>query len=158
MLDKKGFFDCNGATLKIFGLSSKEQFVARHPSELSPPKQPDGQESLPAANERIETAFRQGSNFFEWTHKRANGTVFPATVLLSRLELHGKQVLQAVVRDITKQKKAEEELKKINQELKSKVEELERFNQLIVDRELKMVELKKRIKELESVKRQKSEE
>lgn len=149
MLDKKGFFDCNKATLQIFGLSSKEQFIKKHPSELSPPKQPDGKDSLTAANERIETAYKKGSNFFEWMHKRADGTVFPATVLLSRLELHGKYVLQAVVRDITEQKKAEEELKNLNQVLKSKVEQLERFNKLAVGRELKMIELKKRIKVLE---------
>jgi len=47
-----------------------------------------------------------------------------------------------VFRDVTEQKKAEEELKK-------KIDELERFDKVTVDRELKMIELKKRIEELE---------
>jgi hypothetical protein len=37
-------------------------------------------------------------------------------------------------------------------ELREKIKELERFNRLMVDRELKMVELKQRIKEMEGKK------
>ena len=49
----------------------------------------------------------------------------------------------ATLNDITKIKKAE-------RELKARMDELERWHKLTVDRELKMVELKKRIKELET--------
>jgi len=52
-------------------------------------------------------------------------------------------------RDITDSKQAEDERKKMNGELHAKVDELERFSRLTVGRELKMIELKKRIKELE---------
>lgn len=43
----------------------------------------------------------------------------------------------------------EERVKERTKELEEKVGELERFNKLVVDRELKMAELKERIKELE---------
>jgi PAS domain S-box-containing protein len=59
----------------------------------------------------IEKAMKEGSNFFEWTHKRYKGEDFPATVLLSRVELKGRKFLQATVRDISKEKKAQEEIK-----------------------------------------------
>jgi len=59
------------------------------------------------------------------------------------LRKEGKVVgVVAIIRDITERKKIEEELKKRN-------EDLEKFNRIAVGRELQMVELKKRIKELE---------
>ena len=59
----------------------------------------------------IMKAMKEGSNFFEWTHNRLNGENFSATVLLSRINLKGKEALQATVRDITKQKEAEEDIR-----------------------------------------------
>lgn len=113
LLDEKGFFDCNESTLRVFGLSSKEEFIAKHPSQFSPPKQPDGVDSYPAAMKHIEKAFREGGDFFEWMHMRGDGSVFPANVLLSRFELKGRMVLQAVVRDVTDIKKHTERLARI---------------------------------------------
>ena len=43
--DENGFLDCNEATLKVYGLSSREEFVGKRPDEFSPPRQPDGTES-----------------------------------------------------------------------------------------------------------------
>ena len=54
-------------------------------------------------------ALDKGSHFFEWMHKRADGTEFPATVWLSRLETGDRRTLQGTVRDITESKRAEEE-------------------------------------------------
>ncbi len=110
MLDEKGFFDCNNATLHMFGFSEKEDFTRVHPADISPPYQPDGTDSLTAANKKIAEAFRKGTNFFEWLHRRKNGEDFPAEVLLTAFPLRGKQVLQATVRDITERKRAEEAL------------------------------------------------
>jgi signal transduction histidine kinase/DNA-binding response OmpR family regulator len=55
-------------------------------------------------------AMAEGSHFFEWKHKRIDGSEFHATVLLTRLELEGKQLLQATVRDISEEKRAAEAL------------------------------------------------
>jgi len=52
-------------------------------------------------------------------------------------------------RDITDEKLIEEERQKSEAEMKQKNEELEIFNKMTVNRELKMVELKEKIKELE---------
>ena len=56
-------------------------------------------------------AMRDGSHFFEWTHRRIDGSEFPATVLLTRMEIEGQVLLQATVRDITEQKRAAEALR-----------------------------------------------
>ncbi len=108
LLDDRGFFNCNPATLELFGCPDVESFSTLHPSELSPPTQPDGQPSDLAAQQKIEQAFRDGSNFFEWVHWRFdNHHEFPAEVLLTAMKLGERGVLQAVVRDITQRKLAE---------------------------------------------------
>jgi len=119
MLDSKGFFDCNNATLRIFGCPSKDQFLNRHPSEWSPAKQPCGTDSMSLTNERINTAFKDGINQFEWMHKRMDGFEFPAEVLLTAMKLDGKDVLQATVRDITERRKAEAKIKSLSRTLKA---------------------------------------
>ena len=59
----------------------------------------------------IETAMREGSHFFEWTHRRLDGADFPANVLITRIEIAGQAFIQATVRDITAQKQAEDALR-----------------------------------------------
>ena len=110
--DQTGFFDCNQAALAIFGCTTREDIYSLHPADLSPPVQPCGTDSKTLANQRDATAMEKGVNHFEWVHKRVDtGEIFPADVLLSAMELDGKTVIQAVVRNITERKRAEEQLR-----------------------------------------------
>ena len=118
LLDSGKFLDCNEAALRAFGYSTRGELLGRHPGEVSPALQPDGRESLVVADENIATAFRDGRSFFEWLHMRADGTVFPADVLLTPLDYQGRKVLQATVRDITPRKIAETEIAEKNTELR----------------------------------------
>jgi PAS domain S-box-containing protein len=94
----------------MFGCASREKFCSKHPADVSPPTQPDGTDSLTRANQGIAAALKKGTDRFEWMHQRVDtGETFPAEVLLSAMELDGKPVLQAVVRDITVRKQNEAE-------------------------------------------------
>jgi len=105
------FTSGNPATVEMFATKDEAEFISLGPCEVSPEIQPDGRRSAEKAREMIETAIREGSHFFEWTHRRFGGDEFPATVLLTRVEIDGQMLLQATVRDITAQKRAEEQLR-----------------------------------------------
>ena len=108
----------------MFRAKDEAAFTSRTPWDFSPEFQPDGQPSKEKARTKIETAAREGSHFFEWTHKRLDGEEFPATVLLTRFEQKGKIIVQATVRDITDQKQVEESLKESEERVKKKLDAL----------------------------------
>ena len=118
------FTSGNPATLKIFNIKDERVFTSLGPWQLSPEYQPDGQLSKDKAKEMISKALMRGSNFFEWTHKRIDGTEFQATVLLSVIREKDKKDLQATVRDITQQKENEAEIIKQKQFFNSIVENI----------------------------------
>jgi PAS domain S-box-containing protein len=101
------FTNANQAMVKMFRAKNLQEFMPHTLWELSPERQPDGRDSDEKAREMVETALREGSHFFEWTHRRLDGEEFPATVRLVRMEQAGKVVVHATVRDITIQKQAE---------------------------------------------------
>jgi PAS domain S-box-containing protein len=108
LLGDKGFFDCNPATVSMFGVKTKDEFCQLHPADVSPLLQADGGLSKDLANERIARAYELGSLDFEWIHKRIDTQEnFKAEVFLTVMNLNGQDVLQAVVRDITKRKEEE---------------------------------------------------
>ncbi len=110
LLTENEFLDCNARTLEIFGINSKEEFLLLHPSDLSPPSQPDGQDSMTAANARIANAYQKGLDRFDWTQRSRNGHDFPSEVVLSAFDFQGKRILQATVRDTTERKQLIERL------------------------------------------------
>lgn len=123
LLDENRFLDCNSQTIRLYGFADKEEFIKHHPGDLSPVRQPDGRKSFPAAMEHIRNAFAQGYERFEWLHSRNNGEEFLADVTLSALTIKNRKVLQAVVRDITELKRAQEALQKSKEQLEEKVRE-----------------------------------
>jgi len=112
LIDKDGFFDCNDATLRMFGCTSRDELLGRHPADFSPETQPGGYNSRQLANEHIAMAFKQGTHKFEWIHQRLDGTNFPVSIWLTAMELGGQRVVQGTVRDISVQKMDEARLKR----------------------------------------------
>jgi PAS domain S-box-containing protein len=129
------FISGNSATLKLFGCKDEKEFISLTPADLSPQYQPDGTASAVKAQQMMAAAMKEGSHFFEWTHKRIDGTEFFATVLLTKMELKDQTVLQATVRDITERKKKDKllldtnlRLQETSQNLFNAKKELEKKN------------------------------
>jgi len=105
------FISGNQTTMEMFGLKNDDDFSSFGPWDFSPERQPDERASAEKAKEMNKIAMRDGSNFFEWAHKRLNGEEFSANVRLTRMVLDKKTILQATVRDITEYKRAEEKIR-----------------------------------------------
>lgn len=109
IMDDTVFLDCNRQTEKIFRCT-RNQIIGHSPAIFSPERQPDGQISVKKAKEKIDAAFLGEPQTFDWVHTHYNGTPFNAEVSLNRVKVQGTYYLQAVVRDITERKQAEEAL------------------------------------------------
>ena len=105
--DETGFIQINSASLKLFGTDRTEEILGRHPSDFSAVKQPDGEDSVIAAQRHMTLARENGVARFEWLARRLDGTEIPVEVTLTALQLEGKPVLQAVIIDLTERKRAE---------------------------------------------------
>jgi len=114
---KKGYLSGNPATVRMFGCKDEAEFITKSPVDLSPKYQPDRTLSSEKAKQMMAIVMERGSHFDEWKHKRVNGEEFYATVLLTKMKLHGEEVFQATVRDITDQKNAELERRKLEEQL-----------------------------------------
>lgn len=113
----RNFASGNRAALEMFQMRDEAEFLSHGPVDLSPERQPDGQESAEKAKKLAEIAIREGSHFFEWTHRRKNGEIFLAEVLVTRMERRGQIFLHSRVRDITERKRTEEILRRSEEQL-----------------------------------------
>ncbi len=104
------FVDCNLAAVEKMGFGDKQGLLNRHPSELSPEFQPDGEASKDKAQKMIEQAMKEGLHRFEWVHQRADGSTFYAEVTLSLILLGQKEVLYCSFQDISERKRSEQAL------------------------------------------------
>jgi PAS domain S-box-containing protein len=93
------FVDCTEVAAQFLGYESCESIRGRHPAELSPPIQPDGQSSTRKVNDVIRVAHQGGYHRFNWVHRRADGRDVPVIVSLTPVLHEGKQVLYCVWRE-----------------------------------------------------------
>ena len=104
------FIDFNLRTEQLFR-GSKKDLIGLTVQDLSPVVQPDGQDSSVKAMEKINAALSDKPQFFEWTHRRIDGTTFETEVSLSKVELGDTMHIQAIVRDITERNRSQKAIK-----------------------------------------------
>jgi len=111
---------CNQQALDIFELENKEEYIDRY-HELSPALQPSGKPSYKNAVGYVETALREGTNWFEWTHEKPDGEQLPVGVTCVRIERNGKHVIVAYNHDLRPVKAVMKTAKKKEREAEEQV-------------------------------------
>ncbi len=111
LYDHDGYFDCNEAMVRLFGLDGREDLLSAQPEDISPQFQPDGRLSAEKARAMVEMALNHGSHRFDWIAGKRDGTLIHLDIQCHRVELHGKPVIHGILRDITDQKLAEDQLR-----------------------------------------------
>ncbi len=107
ILDDHGFTDCNPATLTLFGMQSVDEFLRTPIPQLGTPVQADGVPALDHAMQAIGEARRTGHSVMDWQGRRVDGSVFAAEIALHAMQLEGKPVIQAIMRDVSERRAAE---------------------------------------------------
>ncbi len=153
LLSKEGVIDCNRRTLEMFGYATKEDFARAYPAALSPEFQADGQETRALRAAVIQSAIETGHRTFAWTHRRANGELFPAEVLLSAFEYEGRMVWQATIRDMTERKRMETALRESEQRMADIINSLPDPT-FVIDSQHRVIAWNRAIEEQTGVKRE----
>ena len=91
-------------------------------------------------HEQLEKLKSHGSITFESEHRRKDYSTFPIEMTATFLKYKDQEYIFAFVSDITNRRRAEEQIRKL--------EEFEQFSKLAVGREIQMIELKKEINDL----------
>ena len=121
LLGDEGFIECNREAELMFG-ATKEELLHKMPYQFSPDTQPGGTGSREKALELIHIASTGKSQLFEWQHRKTDGTLFDAEVSLNKVEVEGKSMLLAVVRDISERKKLDDTMLETEQMFRAIVE------------------------------------
>lgn len=105
--DEKELLEVNPAAVRIMRRPGAQDLLGRHPSEMAPAFQPNGECSTVMGRKYVEQCLSQGSARFDWMASAPNGEEIPLEVTLTRIEWSGRQIIQALITDITERQRAQ---------------------------------------------------
>ena len=114
IMDFEKFVNCNNKAVEIFGCNDKKDLLCHNPFDFSPKLQPDGISSKEKALKYINYAAKGMPQRFYWVHKKKDGENFECEVTLNKITEDNPNLILGIVRDISFQKKLENQLIKLS--------------------------------------------
>jgi len=105
--DENQILEVNPAAVRIMGCQHPRDLLGKHPSETSPPLQPNGESSAELGRKYIQECMDHGSARFEWMSRTPDGKEVSLEVALTRIQWSGRQVIQALITDIAERRRAQ---------------------------------------------------
>ena len=146
----------NRAALRLFGANDPEQLIGKSPFTVFDP------DFHQAIGQRIDEMFERemAVPIIEERIIRLDGTKVDVEVTATSFKLQEELAIHVVLRDVTERKQAERQIVSFNEELEKLVQlrtaelnesiaELEEQTRVFVGREMRIIELKDRVEELE---------
>lgn len=118
LLQNGKFIEFNNSSLKML-CAKREEMLGITPVDISPNTQMDGRRSDEKAEEMIKIALKNGTHKFEWTHRRMNGELFPAEIVLTALpSIENDSMMLVAWRDISERRRLEKNNLKMLEKIK----------------------------------------
>jgi len=103
----------NNSCKTMFGFKDSSQYLNLELDDINfaPVVQPSGQESMTVVQEAFKRCFKEGTYRTEFLNEKQDGTLFWTDQVLTKLFYMGKELISIVIRDISKRKQLEEQLR-----------------------------------------------
>ncbi|MFH0792759.1 MAG: PAS domain S-box protein, partial [bacterium] len=121
---------------------SRDELLQMSPADIDAP---DARANIPVSVQRI---LKIGELLAESAHMTKDGRRIPVEISGKRFLLEGSPMVISVARDITERKAAEAKLQETLELLQKRAAELETFNQAMVGREQRIIEMKEEVNAL----------
>ncbi len=108
--DENELLEVNPAAVRIMGRQHAHELIGKNPRGLAPKFQPGGETSDELGARHIKECMERGSARFEWVALGTDGREIPLEVALTRIQWSGREVIQALITDITERKRAQQAL------------------------------------------------
>ncbi len=127
VVDQQGIIQLvNSQTEKMFGYDRLE--IIGQPVEILTPKRFRKRHIKHREGYNVDHPVRPMGIGLELYGLRKNGTEFPVEISLSPLETESGLLISAAIRDVTQRKRMEEDVQKLNEDLKQRAAQLEAAN------------------------------
>ena len=140
------FIEVNERVVDFYGYT-REELIGMHASNLRAP------ETKKDFMEQIKRAPVSGKTLYETIHQRKDGSRFPVEISLRTIDIEGKTFYQAIIRDISERKQAENELQIAHQRLLDIIEFIPDAT-FVIDKDKKVIAWNRALEKMTGIPKQ----